>query len=137
MKPERNYYFIHSDKGSHRKGCYMARRAIVTRTVMGTQVTVLGLNTETSEPENRTYILSGTYRKETKDSDGKVINSVVDEKKLLKDVKKAYDTDIFQNVKIVDIQSVNKLYGMWEEDFITNAMELDPETRKPLKAVEQ
>lgn len=110
----------------------MARRAIVTRTVMGTQVTVLGLDTETAEPENRTYILSGTYRKESKDAEGKVISSSVDEKKLLKDVKKTYDTDIFQNVKIVSVEPVNKLYGMWEEDFIANAMELDPETRKPL-----
>lgn len=115
----------------------MARRAIVTRTVMGTQVTVLGLNTETAEPENRTYILSGAYRKETKDSDGKVIKSVIDEKKLLKDVKKAYDTDNFQNVEIVDTQSVNKLYGMWEEDFIAHSMELDPVTRKPIGVSEQ
>lgn len=112
----------------------MARRAIVTRTITGTQVTVLGLDTETAEPMNKTYILSGTYRKESKGADGKVIESTIDEKKLLKDVKKAYDTDTFTNVKIVNTQAVNKLYGMWEEDFIANAMELDPETRKPLKA---
>lgn len=95
----------------------MARRSIITRTIIGTQVTVLGLNTETAEPENRTYVLSGKLE---------------DEKKALKTVKKLYDTDEYTNVKIVDTQSVNKLYGMWEEDFIANAFELDPSTRKPL-----
>lgn len=115
----------------------MARRAIVTRTVSGTQISVLGINTETAEPENRTYILSGTYTKETKGADGKVISSVFDEKKALKDVQKAYDTDDFKNVKIVDHQRVDKLYGMWEEDFIANAMELDPETRKPIEKADE
>lgn len=105
----------------------MARRAIVTRTVSGTQVTVLGLNVETAEPENRTYVLSGTYTKVAEDK-----TESFDEKKALKDVKKAYDTEDFKNVKIVDHQQVDKLYGMWEEDFIANAMVLDPQTRKPI-----
>ena len=111
----------------------MARRAIVTRTVSGTHVTVLGINVETAEPENRTYVLSGLYKVvDEKDENGTAIKTHFDEKKALKDVKKAYDTDEFKNVKIVDHQQVDKLYGMWEEDFIANAMELDPKTRKPL-----
>lgn len=111
----------------------MARRAIVTRTVSGTQVSVLGINTETAEPENRTYVLSGLYKVvDEKDEKGNAVKTHFDEKKALKDVQKAYDTDEFKNVKIVDHQQVDKLYGMWEEDFIANAMELDPTTRKPL-----
>lgn len=111
----------------------MARRAIVTRTVSGTQVSVLGINTETAEPENRTYVLSGLYKVVDEKSDkGEVLKFHYDEKKMLKDVQKAYDTDEFKNVKVVDHQQVDKLYGMWEEDFIANAMELDLTTRKPL-----
>ena len=115
----------------------MARRAIVSRTVVGTQVTVLGLDTVSAEPQNKTYTLSGSYFTEKKDAEGKVIERVIDEKKALKAVQKAYDTDTFKNIKVVDAQPVNKLYGMWEEDFITNAFELDPETRKPIGQSEE
>lgn len=111
----------------------MARKAIVTRTVTGMEVNVLGLNLETSQPEVKKYILSGTYTKETKDEDGKVVSSEVDESKMLKDVKKLYDTEIFTNVKVQSYTRVDKLYGMWEEDFIAHAMALDPTTRKPIQ----
>lgn len=94
----------------------MARKAIVTRTIIGTEVDVLGLNTETCEAVTNTYILKGAY----------------DASKALKQVKKMYDTDKIQNVKITDAREANRLYGMWEEDFIKNAFELDPKTRKPL-----
>lgn len=99
----------------------MARRAIITRTVEGTQVDVLGLNIKTAEPENRTYVLSGKY---------------TDDKKLLKAVQKTYDTDEFKNTTIVGKSPANKLYGMWEEDFIASAFELDAKTRKPLASAD-
>lgn len=111
----------------------MARKAIVTRTVTGMEVNVLGLNVETSQPEVRKYTLSSTYTKETKDEEGKVVSSEVDEAKILKDVKKFYDTDTFTNVKVQSYTRVDKLYGMWEEDFIAHAMVLDPVTRKPIQ----
>lgn len=111
----------------------MARKAIVTRTVTGVEVKAVGLNLTTNAPEIRTYILSGTYNKEEKDAEGKVINSVVDESKMLKDVKKLYDSEDFVNVKIQEYHRVDKLYGMYEEDFIANAMTLDPTTRKPIQ----
>ena len=98
----------------------MARKEIVTRTIIGAEVTVLALNTTTCEPFNVTYVINGNES---------------DEKKLLKTVKKLYDTEEVSNVKVVSITSVNKLYGMWQEDFIANAMELDPNTRKPLNAI--
>lgn len=99
----------------------MARRPIITRTVEGTQVDVLGLNIKTAEPENKTYVLSGKY---------------ADDKKLLKAVQSGYDTDEFKNIAIVGKKPVSKLYGMWEENFIASAFELDPQTRKPLASAE-
>ena len=97
----------------------MARKEIVTRTIIGTEVTVLALNTTTCEPFNAVYVINGKEN---------------DDKKLLKTVKKLYDTEEVSNVKIVSTVAVDKLYGMWQEDFIKNAMELDPTTRKPLNA---
>lgn len=113
----------------------MARRAIVTRTITGTEVHVLGLNTESGQPELKAYILSGTYNKEQKDNDGKVVSTTTDEAKMLKDIKKLYDTDTFVNVKVQDYKVIEKMYGMYEEDFISHAMMLDPNTRKPIGAM--
>lgn len=94
----------------------MARRAIVTRTVVGTEVTTMCVDTVSAEVSNKTYVLSGTF---------------ADDAKLLKAVQKAYDNDTTKNVAIVSKKDSNKIYGMWEEDFIANAMELD-ENRKPI-----
>lgn len=101
----------------------MARRAIVSREVNGINVTVLALDTETAEPQNKTYVLNGTFA----DKAGKV-----DEKKVLRTIQKANDTDTFKNIKVVSIEPVHKLYGMWQEDFMALAFELDPATRKPI-----
>lgn len=111
----------------------MARKAIVTRTVSGMEATVLGMNLETATPETKTFTLSSTYTKEERDEEGKIISSEVDEKKMLKDVKKLYDTETFTIVKITSYNRIDRLYGMWEEDFIAHAMELDPKTRKPIQ----
>lgn len=100
----------------------MARsKNMITRTVIGTEVTVLALDVQSAEPQNRTYVLSGSYKDETK---------------LLNAVKRAYDTDTLKNVAIVSAHGVNQLYGMYESDFIANAMKLD-ENRKPITEVEQ
>lgn len=101
----------------------MARRAIVTRSISGTELSVLALDVVTAEPQTATYVLSGSFV----DKSG-----AVDEKKALKAVRKAYDTDDFKIVKVVDAKPIRKLYGMWEEDFINQAFELDPATRKPI-----
>lgn len=100
----------------------MARKAIVTRTIIGTEVTVLGLDCVLAEPVNKTVIISGKYD---------------DDKKLLKAVKKAVETEDYKVAKIVATAPCNKLIGMWEEDFIANAMELDPTTRKPLGSTDE
>lgn len=101
----------------------MARKQIVSRTVVGVEASVLALNCITGEPSTETYILSGSY----KDKDGNY-----DEKKILKSLKKSYETDDFKLVKVVAVADCNRMYGMWEEDFIRNAMPLDPTTRKPI-----
>lgn len=114
----------------------MARKAIVSRTVESTQVTVLGMDVVSAEPQTKTYILPGTFRKSVIDKEagenGKPHRKkVFDKVKLLKAVQTSYDTEEFRNIEITDIEPVTKLYGMWEEDFLQHAMELDPMTRKP------
>lgn len=101
----------------------MARKQIVSRTVVGVEVTVLALDCVKAEPVNVTYVLSGNY---------KCKDDTYDEKKIVKALKKSYETDDLKIAKVVNIVDCNKLYGMWEEDFIANAMLLDPTTRKPI-----
>lgn len=100
----------------------MARsKQMITRTVIGTEVTVLALDVQTAEPQNVTYVLSG---------------KVADEQKMLNAVKREYDTDTLKHVSIVSAHGVNQLYGMYESDFIANAMKLD-ENRKPVEEIIQ
>lgn len=102
----------------------MARKRVVTRTIKGTEVSVLGINTETTEPETVTYVIPGNFQRAENEK------AVYDYKKLLKAVKERYDTETFSNVKVVDAKNVDKLYGMFEDEFIAKAMEMDPKTRK-------
>lgn len=96
----------------------MARKPMITRTLISTKATVLCLNVETAEPTNETFELARTF----KDND-----------KLMKALKEKYESDTTKLVHIVDTAEVEKLYGMSETDFMLNAVELDPNTRKPLK----
>ena len=93
------------------------RRAMITRSIESTEVTVMALDVIHGEPLTRTYNIAGTYK---------------DEAKLLKAVQSAYDTDEVKNVHVVDSKVVGKLYGMYENDFLKAAIELDSETRKPI-----
>lgn len=97
----------------------MARKAIVTRTIIGTQVSVMALDTESGKVNTLTYVLSG---------------KIEDSAKALKAVQKTYDTETLKHAKVLELSPLNKLMGMWEEDFIANAFELDPQTRKALTA---
>lgn len=98
----------------------MARKAIVTRTVVGTEVSVMAVDCLHGEVVNKTYVLSGKYK------DGTA---------LLKAVQKAYDNEGIKHVQVVSEKPVNQIYGMWEEDFIAAAMKLDAD-RKPIDDVE-
>lgn len=93
------------------------RKPMVTRTIENTAVNVLCMDVNTAEPENKEIVMSGTY----KDND-----------KLMKAIRKEYETDDFKIVHIVDTDVRKELYGMDENKFLAEAVKLDPETRKPL-----
>ena len=96
----------------------MARKPMVTRTIVTTRANVLCLDIQSSEPFNKVVTLPRTYK---------------DEKKLLKKVEEVVNTDDIKAVHVVGKEEVETLYGMTEQDFITNATILDPATRKVLE----
>lgn len=100
----------------------MARKPMVTRTIVTTKVNVLCLDIQSAEPFNKEVTLPRTYK---------------DEKKLLKKVEEVVNTDNVKAVHIVDKTEVETLYGMTEQDFIDNATILDPATRKEAEVEEE
>nr|DAT83929.1 MAG TPA: hypothetical protein [Caudoviricetes sp.] len=99
----------------------MARKPMVTRTIITTKVIVLCLDVNSAEPFNETVTLPRTYK---------------DDKKLLKSVEEVINTDTVKAVHIVDKKEIETLYGMTEQDFINNAKILDPATRKEAEVSE-
>lgn len=99
----------------------MARKPMVTRTIVTTKVNALCCDTTKGECFNKSITLPRTYK---------------DEKKLLKEVQKVADTETEKVVQIVDSSEVETLYGMTEQDFIDSATVLDPKTRKELEEAE-
>lgn len=87
------------------------RESMVTRTVFGTKVTVLAMDTESCEPSNVTYEIGGQR---------------INDEKLLKKVREEHDTENFKVVKILAVEPFEKRYGMKESDFIAHAVELEP-----------
>ena len=96
----------------------MARKPMVTRTIITTKVNVLCLNLTNAEPFNKVVILPRTYK---------------DEKALMKKVQEVVDTEEVKAVHVVDKEEVETLYGMDEQMFIEQATILDPETRKAVE----
>lgn len=96
----------------------MARVPSVTRTITTTKVNALCLNLETTEPFNQVVILPRTFK---------------DDKKLDKALSDLINNDTTKFVHAVDTEVVETLYGMTEQEFITNAKILDKETRKPIE----
>lgn len=96
----------------------MARKPMVTRTIVTTKVNVLCLDIKSAEPFNKVVILPRTYK---------------DDKKLLKKVEEVVNTGEVKAVHVVDKEEIETLYGMTEQDFITNATVLDPATRKEIE----
>lgn len=97
----------------------MARKPMVTRTIITTKVNVLCLEIQSAEPFNKVVTLPRTYK---------------DDKKLLKKVEEVVNTDDVKAVHIVDKKEIETLYGMSEQDFIDHATILDPATRKEIEA---
>lgn len=87
------------------------RESMVTRTILGTKVTVLAMDTVSCEPSNVTYEIGGRH---------------TNDEKLLKKVRKEHDTEDLKIVKILAVEPFEKRYGMKESDFIAHAAELEP-----------
>ena len=96
----------------------MARKPMISRTIITTKVNVLCLDIQSAEPFNKSVTLPRTYK---------------DDKKLLKKVEEVINTDDVKAVHIVDKEEIETLYGMTEQDFIDHATILDPTTRKELE----
>ena len=96
----------------------MARKPMVTRTIVTTKVSFMALDVVKGEPSTETITLPRTYS---------------DDKKLLKVVQEVYDNEERKAVHVVAKEEIETLYGMTEQDFITNATVLDNETRKPIE----
>ena len=96
----------------------MARRDMVTRTVIGTKATVKVVNNETDELSRVEVNLPKSYE--------------LEDPKLNKEVKKQL-ADNLVIVKIEKVEAVNKLFGLDTAKFMELAIALDPETRKPLE----
>lgn len=99
----------------------MAKREMITRSVESTKVVALCADTVHCEMENQVVKVTGTF-------------SLDKSEKLLKAVKDAVETPTLKVVSIVSQETESKLYGMYTDDFIANAMELD-EKRNPIKRV--
>ena len=95
----------------------MARKPMVTRTMVTTKANVLCMDLTKAEPFNKEVVLPHTYK---------------DAKKLLKAVEEVVNTDDVKAVHVVAKEEVETLYGMSEQDFISNAKVLDPKNRKAL-----
>ena len=95
----------------------MARKYPFTRTITTQIVTALVFDKETAEPMNTTITLA---------------EPITEPAKLEKAVAKIVNKGNIKFIEVVDSFVEEKLYGITAEDFLANAVELDPKTRKPL-----
>lgn len=91
---------------------------MVTRTVVGTQVEAKVINSNTDEISVKTFTLSKKFNDDDANKVSKAISKVLGNDEAL--------------VKVVKFAPVETLFGVTVEDFMKMAVELDPETRKPL-----
>lgn len=95
----------------------MARRnKLITREFSLTVGQVLTVNLETRETTVHNFTLTGKYE-----------NAEI----ILQAIKKQIGENIVP-VQIMSFENDTKLYGITEDNFLANAIELDKETRKPL-----
>ena len=95
----------------------MARAKMVTRTITATKVEAQIVTISASEITTIKVTVSGEFD---------------DTEKLLKAVKKQTETADIKVLQVLTSKKIEKLYGMLETDFLAQAKELDPETRKAL-----
>lgn len=89
---------------------------MITRTVLGTTITAKVVNKETDEVSLYTAVVSKV---------------VTEEKDAIKALSKVLPENLI-TISIVSCEKVENLYGMTVSDFMAHAIELDPQTRKPL-----
>ena len=94
---------------------------MITRTILGTKASVITVDTINMTASTREFTIGGEWS---------------DNNKLLKALKKIYETDTLVLSSVVKAEKTEKLYGMTEELFMANAVELDAETRKPIETAE-
>mgnify|MGYP007027032795 CR=1 FL=1 len=94
------------------------RKDMITRTVIGTQVSVKVVNTTTEAISTETVVLNKAF-------------TDINDTKLVKAVKKVLAEDLVI-IKVESLIPLNKLYGLDTSVFMQYAVELDPVTRKPL-----
>lgn len=96
----------------------MARRKYISRTIIGTKVEVMCLDTKKVEPLKVTVTLVGVFK---------------DDKAIMKALaKNSAFTDEIRPAKIISAVEVSELRAITEEQFLAMSIELDKDTRKPL-----
>lgn len=84
---------------------------MVTRTINFTQVTALTVDVVAQATATQVYTLSGTF---------------TDNDKLIKALKKEYESDTVKIVSVIDADVQERLYGMTEQEFMSLAKVLPP-----------
>lgn len=95
----------------------MARRPIITREISNSVADVLCIDATTHAVSTVQIALPAVYD---------------DTSKALTYVQKNCAKDGTIYAAVTALNTVSTMYGMWLEDFISNAFPLDPETRKPI-----
>lgn len=95
----------------------MARPRIVSRLVTITKCMCVIVDLESNKAEEREVTIPV---------------KVTDCKKALKILKSKYDNDRYVFVNVNHVEHDRKMFGIPEEEFINLAIELDPQSRKPL-----
>lgn len=97
----------------------MARKRMVTRTIISTVATCMCVNVEQGECINETVEVAGAY---------------TDEEKLIKAIKSVYETPSVKFVQVVEQHVKETLYGMEEQKFIEQAEILPLRPQKETEA---
>ena len=88
----------------------MAREKMITRTIEGINVEIMGIDTTNNVVSNASYHFTGTFK-----NDDEIIERA-----------KADTIDTFIPVKVISTMKTEKLYGMPESVFMQYAKELPP-----------
>ena len=95
----------------------MARKRMITRTILGTEVTAITMTISDRATHEKTYTLNGRYENTDK----------------IMKVLRTSETEDEKIVTILSSKEIEKCFGMLESDFLKYAKELDLETRKELE----